>query len=313
MIKTNLFTATALASLLLALSPAEAAGGAARAWVSGHGTDAAGCGSPTSPCRTFQYVHDNIIAAGGEIDVLDPAGYGAVTITKAVSIVNDGVGVAGVQQTASGQNAITINLATVSNVTLRGLTIEGGGTGADGISVISNLPNQGGVAVINILNCLIKDFAGAGVSIAPTLAGVGAVPTQNVVIADSSILDNASSGVAIAALELNVNPEIYRTRVTGNANGVNFSGGCCLAPLIVGAVISQNQGVGISNSSGYLTLKASTVMRNGSTDIVNGLEIWLFDHNTIGGVQNNTSFGYTDGSNNIFTVGGNALTQLNPQ
>src|SRR5579884_2819618 len=130
-IKMNLFTATALASLLLALSPAEAAGGAARAWVSGHGTDAAGCGAPTNPCRTFQYVHDNIIAAGGEIDVLDPAGYGAVTITKAVSIVNDGVGTAGVQ--AASGNAITINAGASDLVTLRGLNIDGLGTGANGI------------------------------------------------------------------------------------------------------------------------------------------------------------------------------------
>ncbi|WP_158818603.1 hypothetical protein [Methylocapsa sp. S129] len=67
-----------------------------RAWVSGHGADAAGCGAPASPCRSLQYVHDNIIAAGGEIDILDPAGYGAITITKALSIVNDGVGTAGV-------------------------------------------------------------------------------------------------------------------------------------------------------------------------------------------------------------------------
>src|SRR5476651_139992 len=86
---------------LLASGPARAAG-LNRAWVSGHGTDAAGCGAPTAPCRSFQYVIGNIIAAGGEIDVLDPAGYGALTIPFALSIVNDGVGVAGVQATTGG-------------------------------------------------------------------------------------------------------------------------------------------------------------------------------------------------------------------
>jgi hypothetical protein len=93
----------ALLALGLGTAPAQALSN--RAWVSGHGSDAMGCGAPASPCRTFQYVHDNIIAAGGEIDVLDPAGFGAVTITKGLSIVNDGVGTAGVQ--AASGNAIT--------------------------------------------------------------------------------------------------------------------------------------------------------------------------------------------------------------
>ena len=95
----------ALALALVAAAPAHAL--INRAWVSGHGIDTAACGAPTSPCRSLQYVHDNIIAAGGEIDVLDPAGYGSVTITKSLSIVNDGVGTAGVQATAG--DAIAIN------------------------------------------------------------------------------------------------------------------------------------------------------------------------------------------------------------
>ena len=94
MIKTIVLAATTLASFALA-APAAEASGVARAWVSGKGTDVSGCGAPTHPCRSLQYVHDNIIEAGGEIDVLDAAGYGAITITKSISIVNDGVGVAG--------------------------------------------------------------------------------------------------------------------------------------------------------------------------------------------------------------------------
>jgi hypothetical protein len=58
-----------LAALGLA-APAEAAL-LNRAWVSGHGTDAAGCGAAGSPCRTFQYTHDNIVAYGGEIDIME--------------------------------------------------------------------------------------------------------------------------------------------------------------------------------------------------------------------------------------------------
>src|SRR5271166_6492978 len=98
--------APALAAVLLAAGTAQA-GTAARAWVSGHGTDAAGCGPPIAPCRSFQYVIDNVLVAGGEIDVLDPAGYGAVKIPYALSIVNDGVGTAGIRA-GSGQAGVSI-------------------------------------------------------------------------------------------------------------------------------------------------------------------------------------------------------------
>src|SRR5450432_688710 len=110
--------AAVAAATVGAASPAWATqAGLNRAWVSGHGVDQAGCGAPVTPCRSLQYVHDNIVAAGGEIDILDPAGYGAVTITKAVSIVNDGVGTAGVQ--AASGNAVTINAGANDTVYLR--------------------------------------------------------------------------------------------------------------------------------------------------------------------------------------------------
>jgi hypothetical protein len=96
-IKISLLKHCCCIALLVAGLAASAHALSNRAWVSGHGTDAAGCGSIASPCRTLQYVHDNIIAAGGEIDILDPAGYGTITITKALSIINDGAGTAGVQ------------------------------------------------------------------------------------------------------------------------------------------------------------------------------------------------------------------------
>ncbi|MCG4712409.1 hypothetical protein L0P28_16900, partial [Dorea formicigenerans] len=65
-----------------------------RTWVSGTGTDQAGCGPLATPCRTMQYAHDNT-AAGGEIDVKHAAGYGTLTITKSITILNEGVGTAG--------------------------------------------------------------------------------------------------------------------------------------------------------------------------------------------------------------------------
>jgi hypothetical protein len=95
--------AAALLACGLAAAPAQA--GPNRTFVSGTGTDSGTCTRP-APCRTFAFAL-SVTNAGGEIDVLDTAGYGTVIITKAISIVNDGVGVAGI--TASSGDAITIN------------------------------------------------------------------------------------------------------------------------------------------------------------------------------------------------------------
>src|SRR5471030_3158614 len=135
------------AALLLAAVCGGAAGSgdaATRAWVSGHGADSVGCGAPTTPCRSLQYAHDNAVAAGGEIDVLDPAGYGAVTITKALSIVNDGVGTAGVQATSG--DAILINAGANDSIYLKGLNLDGVHlSGSSGIS----FANGGSLTVVD--------------------------------------------------------------------------------------------------------------------------------------------------------------------
>lgn len=73
----GLAAATCL-SLLLAAAPAQAQ--ASRTWVSGVGDDANPC-SRTAPCKTFAGTISKT-AAKGEINVMDPGGYGAVTITK---------------------------------------------------------------------------------------------------------------------------------------------------------------------------------------------------------------------------------------
>src|SRR5262245_23923450 len=52
---------------------------ATRTWVSGVGNDANPC-SRTAPCKTFAGAISKT-AIGGEIDALDPGGYGTITIT----------------------------------------------------------------------------------------------------------------------------------------------------------------------------------------------------------------------------------------
>jgi hypothetical protein len=157
MIKIASFPAIAGALLAIGFSAAPAHALATRTWVSGHGADSGAC-ALAAPCRTFAFALTQT-ASGGEIDVLDPAGYGTVNITQAISIVNDGVGVAGIQA-GSGLNGVTINAGASDSVHLRGLTIEGTGGGNSGI-----LFNTGGNLAIE--NCVIRDFTNAGINIAP--------------------------------------------------------------------------------------------------------------------------------------------------
>src|SRR6476659_250968 len=106
---------------------------ATRTWVSGVGDDANPC-SRTAPCKTFAGAISKT-AAGGEINVLDPGGFGGVTITKAISIISERFE-AGVL--VSGTNAIIVNVPSATDrVVLRGLDIEGLGTGLNGITVIT--------------------------------------------------------------------------------------------------------------------------------------------------------------------------------
>src|SRR5689334_25426295 len=112
------------ATLVAAASPAAAQ--ATRTWVSGVGDDANPC-SRTAPCKTFAGAISKT-AAAGEINCLDPGGFGAVTITKSITIDCSHT-LAGVL--VSGTNAIIVSAGAGDRIILRGLDINGVGTGID--------------------------------------------------------------------------------------------------------------------------------------------------------------------------------------
>src|SRR5246500_4647662 len=116
---------------------------ASRTWVSGVGDDANPC-SRTAPCKTFAGAISKT-ATGGEINVLDPGGFGAVTITKSITISSEspegGVLV-------SGTNGIVVSGAGVV-VVLRGLDIQGLGTGLIGINFLAG-------SVLHVEKCVIR-------------------------------------------------------------------------------------------------------------------------------------------------------------
>lgn len=147
---------------------------ATRTWVSGVGDDANPC-SRTAPCKTFAGAISKT-ATDGTINTLDPAGYGAVTISKGITIQSDGAGTAGVL--ASGTTGIIVNAPVGSRVYLRNLQIEGGVTGLAGIRVISG--------DVHVDNCTIQNFRGnpgVGINVVATLP-------SRVFVSNSSIMGN---------------------------------------------------------------------------------------------------------------------------
>jgi len=152
---------------------------ATRTWVSGVGDDANPC-SRTAPCKTFQGAISKT-AAHGEISVLDPGGYGAVTITKSITI--SGVGTLASIVAAGAVNAVIINAAETDVVVLRDLQLNGIGSGGDGIRLLS----AGTQVVVN--NVVIQGFD-KGIHTAATATG-------NLSVANSTITDN--HGIAVHA------------------------------------------------------------------------------------------------------------------
>src|SRR5437867_2713283 len=128
------FTLNTLAAAIFVLTVTSMANAqATRTWVSGVGDDANPC-SRTAPCKTFAGAISKT-ADGGEIDCVDSGGFGAVTITKSITI--DGAGVlAGVL--AASVNGIIINDGTNTKIVrLRNLSINGAGSGLDGIRILT--------------------------------------------------------------------------------------------------------------------------------------------------------------------------------
>lgn len=129
--RTRLAT-SALTFAVCTLFASSAFAQATRTWVSGVGDDANPC-SRTAPCKTFAGAISKT-AAGGEISVLDPGGFGVVTITKSITINGNGTHASIL---GSLQSGVIINAAATDVVTLRHLDINGAGTGLKGIRLIS--------------------------------------------------------------------------------------------------------------------------------------------------------------------------------
>src|SRR5690606_29431651 len=150
-----------------------------------------------------------------EISVLDPGGFGAVTITKSISIVSDGAE-GGVLATA-GSTGIIINTAAGDTVLIRGLVIEGARTGGNGIRFV-------GQGTLHIQDTVVQGFTGAGVAFLPSAVALpGNVP--ELYISNSAFIDNAGQGVLIdAAGEADVRAALDGVLINNNQIGLRVDG-----------------------------------------------------------------------------------------
>lgn len=210
---------------LFVLGTAMATAQASRTWVSGVGDDANPC-SRTAPCKTFAGAISKT-AAGGEIDALDPAGYGAVTITKAITIDGGGGQVASVL--VSGTNGIVVQAGPSDVVILRNLRLNGIGTGLSGIRFLSG-------KVLIVENCDIFGFTQNGIDIATSSGG-------QVTIQDTTIDNNAQDGVHATA---GVSPQVFvsmnNVQISNVARGIHGQ--------VHSRIVASNTSVSFASAAG---------------------------------------------------------------
>jgi Right handed beta helix region len=278
-------------TLALAALSAPAHAQATRTFVSGVGNDADPC-SRTAPCKTFAGAISKTFI-NGEIDCLDPGGFGTLTITKSITI--DCTGTLG-SVLASGTNGFNINIAVNANdpfrtVRLRGLTINGTGpsgtigtrTGLKGISITQ-------AATVILEDLVISDFSQQGINDARTAGG-------RLIIRNSVIRNNTGSGISAAGAAGN-NTSIDNVHSINNAFGVATANGNTVS--IVRSVFSGNTNAGVETDVGGQVAMDSAVVSGNVTGLINSGTMAFsnseISFNTTGISTATTSFG----NNRIF-------------
>jgi Right handed beta helix region len=229
--------------LSVVLSAVSAQAQATRTWVSGVGDDANPC-SRTAPCKTFAGAISKT-APNGEINVLDPGGFGGVTITKSITISSEGFE-AGVL--VSGTNGIIVNAAATDEITLKGLDIEGLGSGLNGVNILS-------ASKVHIIKCSIHNFTQSGVN----LAG----PTGARVVVQNSIITSNLIGVTIAG-----------------ASGAANTG------LVLNTTIDNNTGSSIQVGAGSTLILGGSRLIGSATSVSSAGTFTSFGDNAIQGTGN---------------------------
>jgi hypothetical protein len=297
---TRFAVAIAAAVLTVTLAAGAASAQATRTWVSGVGDDANPC-SRTAPCKTFAGAISKT-APAGEINCLDPGGFGALTITKSITVSCE-TGTAGVL--VSGTNGIVVAAGSSDNVFLKGLDFEGLGTGLSGVRILT-------AASVTIEHCVIQGFVsnpGGGVQVVATTP-------MKVEVDDTLILNNTpgagiwvdpgSGGVVTVSFN--------NVRMANNGFGIVFDGTGGATGRIGGTVRdstidgSVHNGITVSNGTApnISVLVDNVSVTNGTFGLVAGGANagMIVGNSTISG---NATGLLTSGGGLLFSYGNNRL------
>ena len=301
------------AMLSFAMYTAPASAQATRTWVSGVGDDVNPC-SRTAPCKTFAGTISKT-AAGGEINCLDPGGFGGVTITKAMTILCDYTE-AGLL--ISNSNAIVINAGDNDVVTLSGLDIFGP-TSQPGLNGISFLNGAG----LNVRNTTIKGMGTQGISFTPgagdtaflnlnnvTVTGTGTTgdantgaikiapgvgATANVVIKNVRIQDSKNVGLRLdltGVTGAKINAQVVDSVITNSAVGLLAKGPAgtgTVALAVTDTLIAGNTTSGVlGNGSGVVGRFANnTITGNGAASAAASVGVTAANASVLSSYNNN--------------------------
>jgi hypothetical protein len=287
----------AILALMLAIAPAQAQ--ATRTWVSGVGDDINPC-SRTAPCKTFAGAISKT-AAGGEISVMDPGGFGAVTITKAITISGDGTAASVLN---AGTNGIVVSAGAADRVVLRNLSIDGAGSGLNGIRFLAG-------AQLVVDHCTIYAQTGAGIDVnvaanaqllvtnsyigqvfnaitVVTSAGTVSASLNNVTIfgvSDSAVVVNSPNAFAQISNSLisavganavvtngaNAQASVDGSTLTNAATALNTQGAGSVIRISNSNIYNNATGFTIADGSTIETDNSNRTGSNGGTTVPNGM------------------------------------------
>lgn len=254
--KINLLACLAIVLLSTTLINAQAT----RTWVSGVGDDANPC-SRTAPCKTFAGAISKT-AVGGEIDALDPGGFGALTITKSITLDGGGGQVASIL--VAGTNGIVVQTPNATDVVIiRNLRFDGihaaaGNQGLNGIRFLT-----GGSLYIE--NCEIFGFNQNGIDIE-----TGGTDTLTY-ISNTAVTENTLSGILVKPGSNSAHVALFGARADQNGQGVVIggTGGAGAATVTIWGSSANMNATGV-NASGVgggtqqLVIGNSQVTLNGT-------------------------------------------------
>ncbi|HWS55365.1 MAG TPA: right-handed parallel beta-helix repeat-containing protein [Pyrinomonadaceae bacterium] len=236
----------AFAAFTIALS-AVAQAQATRTWVSGVGDDVNPC-SRTAPCKTYAGAISKT-ARDGEISTLDPGGFGAITITKSITINGGGMGQGYGSILASSTNGVTINITDAADlrktVRLNWLDINGAPSSSPGLTGVRILA----ASVVHVENTIIDSFRSASAGFGHGIH-VNATTTTELYVRNTTIRNCLNDGIRVETTSGQAIAAVVNSKISKCANGVKFVNGG--RGLVANSEITNHSSVGIDVEEGAL-------------------------------------------------------------